>query len=221
MWTTSLLSPLGFLAPRRQAGPGRHPAARRPVAIEPLEARALPSFLPPVFYGPFLDAGGVAMHDFNNDGVPDLMATSRASTPQSIGVLLGNGDGTFQDPIYRRLGIRTGAVAGGDVNGDGLLDVIATTPTLPEAPDVSLLLGNGDGSLQDPIPLGRSLFLSGLALDDVNGDGLADLITANGRLNRVNVWLSNGDGSFQEPRPYETGAALSRRRGGKIGRAHV
>jgi len=82
-----------------------------------------------------------------------------------------------------------------DVNGDGRADIVTANA---ESNDVTVLLGNGDGSFA-PVP--GSPFAVGegpqsVAVADVNGDGVPDIVTANAGSNDVTVLLGNGDGSF-------------------------
>jgi hypothetical protein len=89
------------------------------------------TFLPATTY----DSGGVgvdsvAIADVNGDGVPDLLAgnhcTNQACNTVGVaGVLLGNGDGTFQAPIAFQAGDNwTDSIVGADVNGDGMPDLL-------------------------------------------------------------------------------------------------
>ncbi len=103
------------------------------------------SFSPPELYTVFSNAYDVAIGDFNNDGIPDLITANhegRAAT-----VLLGDGDGTFQlDDIYF-LGSPTSdnlvtSVAVGDVNNDGNLDAVLAGRTTR----IFTLYGAGDGT---------------------------------------------------------------------------
>src|SRR5262249_17758150 len=132
---------------RRQSPRGQRTAplrrdCPRTVLLEPLEARSLLSFLPAVHYGVGDVPAAVATGDFDGDGLPDLgVANSGSGT---VSVLLGHGDGSFQDASDFVAGPFPRSVAVGDFNGDGAPDLaVANFPFT-----VSVLLGNGDGSFQ-------------------------------------------------------------------------
>src|SRR5208282_1563469 len=99
--------------------------------------------------------------DMNGDGKPDLVVANCGPNEQVqcytgvngvIGVLLGNGDGTFQTAITSDPGgTITESLAVADVNGDGKLDVVvanACSTLDPCEGSVGVLLGNGDGTFQ-------------------------------------------------------------------------
>src|SRR5208337_82968 len=133
-----------------------------------------------------------AVADLNGDGIPDIVATNACQSEScqgdsSVGVLLGNGNGTFQPPVtYVLNGTEGGKVAIGDVSGDGIPD-LAVTDECPKLKDgactgskVIVLLGNGDGTFQPEILYGSGGFgLSDIAIGDVNGDGRPDLVVSN------------------------------------------
>ena len=120
----------------------------------------------------------------NGDAQLDLVVTLAAEGAGHVDVLLGNGDGTFvYDPEGgRNLSAGSFGVGVADFNGDTKLDVVATTvddePTTQDP--VFLLLGDGAGGLgrAAPFPTGSGLF--GLALADLTGDTLPDVLTADG-----------------------------------------
>jgi hypothetical protein len=143
--------------------------------------------------------------DFNGDGNQDLAFTGGSGF---VYVFLGNGDGTFQ-PLRRFTsgGAESYSIAVGDVNGDGKPDLIVTNVfTGQRKGNVSVLLGNGDGTFQPPIKIRGGPTPAQSALADFNGDGKLDMAVANTR--RVNVLLGNGDGTFtrgavlRAPLPY-------------------
>jgi len=115
----------------------------------------------------------VAVGDLNGDGKPD-MAVANWGFPNvgSVSLLLGRGDGTFQDAVNYRSGDRTYSVAVADFNGDGKLDLVAGHNN-----GVAILLGNGDGTLQPPVNYGAGAIWS-VAVGDLNGDSRPDLIVA-------------------------------------------
>src|SRR5205814_6828161 len=88
------------------------------------------------------------------------------------------------------------SVAVGDDNGDGKPDLaVANFDSNP----VSVLLGNGDGTLRAPLTLGVGNGPTSVAVGDFNGDGKPDLAVANFNSNTVSVLLGNGDGTVTPP----------------------
>jgi len=160
-----------------------------------------------------LTALSVAVADVNGDAKPDLVVanwcTDSSCTASSVGVLLGNGDGTFQTAVtYNSGGIFANSVVIGDVNGDGKPDLVVSngSATGADAGNVGVLLGNGDGTFQTAVPYNRGGYGAGsVALADVNGDGKPDVVVANcstsvktcvGANGNVAVLLGKGDGTF-------------------------
>jgi hypothetical protein len=121
---------------------------------------------------------------------------------------MGNGDGTFQAEVsYASGGTAAESVAIGDVNGDGVPDLVVTNECVDENcanGSVSVLLGNGDGTFQAAVSYGSGGVYAGpVAIGDLNGDGKPDLILANDCSDNacttvsVSVLLGKGDGTFQ------------------------
>src|SRR5262249_44124427 len=135
----------------------------------------------------------VAVRDLNGDGLLDLIVTNEVPNG-TVSVLLGNGDGSFQNARNFAAGTRPRSVAVGDVNGDGALDLAVANYNLAGSGTASVLLGNGDGSFQKARNFTPGALPNFVALDDVNGDGLLDLIVP---AITVRVLLGNGDGTFQ------------------------
>lgn len=140
----------------------------------------------------------VAAADFNNDGKMDIVVIENPY----ISILLGNGDGTFQPPNDNGsfLGAQWLAVA--DFNNDHDLDVVVTG-SFGSTYAVGVLLGNGNGTLQDSITQYIEYVPATVAVGDLNGDGNADAVLAYD-LSGLAVLLGNGDGTFQPPVNYDT-----------------
>jgi Bacterial Ig-like domain (group 3)/FG-GAP-like repeat len=144
----------------------------------------------------------VAVGDMNRDGKPDILVTNR-EYPGSVGILLGNADGTFQ--TVQTLQIGTGSsIAIADVNADGKPDLLLA------GDGGAIYLGNGDGTFQEGHFLG---FFDEITVADMNRDGKLDIIAATRCVDSpgqcahgtVSVLLGNGDGTFQAPETYHSG----------------
>ncbi len=182
------------------------------IGAEVLEDRTLLAG-EPLFPGPQLDAGNapnsVGVADVNNDGVIDVITSSKTSflnyptAYHGVSVLLGNGDGTFQPaqtPFFET-SVGPNSVAVGDLDGDGAIDIA----TANEDATVGVLFGNGDGTFQS-----RQFFAVGgaarfVTVGDFNGDNVDDLATANSLDDTVSVLLSNGDRTFQAAQDFAVG----------------
>jgi hypothetical protein len=181
-----------------------------------------PLFVAPASY----DSGGisaqsVAVSDVNGDGFPDIAVANNCAdgtcAEGSVGVLLGNGDGTFRPAVtYGSGGKSAKSVAIADLNGDGKPDLVVANCGLSTRcpPDggvgsIGILLGNGDGTFRTAVT-----YLSGgidplsVAIADVNNDGKPDLVVGHlGNLggSTLSVLLGNGDGTFQAAVSYNPG----------------
>jgi hypothetical protein len=135
------------------------------------------------------------MADFDGDGKADLAVANRGDN--SLSVLLGNGDGTFQTHVDYALGGGPSSVAYGDFNGDGRPDLVVAINDSVAPSHLSVLLGNGDGTFQTHVDYTTGNLPGTVAIGDFNGDGKADLVCTTTLDNSVSVLLGNGDGTFR------------------------
>ena len=123
----------------------------------------------------------VALADVNRDKKLDLIAVNRGD--KSVSVLLGNGDGTFQSALTCPAGNSPVSVAVGDFNKDGKPDLAIAgdcgSSTCSQPGEVSILLGNGDGSFQSAATYALGFSPSSIFAGDINGDANLDLVVAN------------------------------------------
>jgi FG-GAP-like repeat len=139
--------------------------------------------------------GEVHAASLRGNSTMDLIITS--SNLNQIAVLLGNGNGTFQPPVFYTVGSSMNipsSVAIGDFNHDGSLDV-AVANSIDDT--VSILLDNGSGALTpsgSAISVGRNP--KSIRAGDFNDDGYSDLAVANYNDGTVTTLLNNKNGTF-------------------------
>lgn len=160
------------------------------------------------------DAMSVAVGDVNGDGKPDLVVTNECAdntcATGAVGVLLGNGDGTFQTAVsYGTGGVGALSVALGDVNADGYPDLAVANECADStcaSGSVSVLLGSASGTFQTAVSyLTNGQYAYSVAEGVLSPGGSVDLMAANEGSNNVSVLLGNGDGTFKAAVSYGTG----------------
>jgi len=162
----------------------------------------------------------VATADVNRDGKMDLVVmnacgNSACSSLGKLGVLLGNGDGSFQAvKTYGTGGYGNSALAIADVNHDGNPDLLVGNN---QSQRVGVLLGKGDGTFAAPAGYASGgTGTTSIVSADINGDGNLDLVVTTTcpktcsslSDSTVGVLLGNGDGTFQAATSYDSGGNL-------------
>lgn len=158
--------------------------------LAPMMQKPRIGFAPAVAY----NSGGPATFsvmaaDLRGNGKLDLVVANYCesaeeySCPNPLGevaVLLGNGDGTFQSAVTYSTGAYLAySVAVGDINGDGIPDLVVTNLLLDLAESicgsvsaVSVLIGNGDGTFQPAVNYATGGHCTySVALADLRGNG--------------------------------------------------
>jgi archaellum component FlaF (FlaF/FlaG flagellin family) len=164
------------------------------------------TFGPPIDNVSFVGAQFLAVADFNNDHKADLLVTGSFGSEYTIGVLLGNGDGTLQSAITQSALYVPATVAAGDLNGDGKMDAVLGY----DLGGIAVLLGNGDGTLQPPVVYDTTGLGGGqVVVHDLNLDGKLDVAVPSslGYQNGppgVDVFWGNGDGTLQPAELFES-----------------
>lgn len=157
----------------------------------------------------------VAVGDLNEDGTLDLAVTSNIATSHTywyygyygglyygtyytyegfVNVLLGSGTGTFGAATATYVtGNEIGDLTTGDLNGDGLLDVVTSDGIVRPYIDPTVLLGRGDGSFDAPFYFAAGYGPNSVMVADFNGDDAPDVATANLYSSTVSILLNDSN----------------------------
>ncbi len=156
---------------------------------------------PPVLLSAGVVGRSITVADVNGDGKADLIIggyPSYQSTGAIVGVLLGNGDGTFQAPLTFMIDASAGwvsSVAVGDLNQDGKADIVAVDYATSSS-KLAVLLGNGDGNFAPAVTYDPGAgYAWNAVITDVNGDGKPD-VAVDDWYGTVSVFMGKGDGTL-------------------------
>ncbi len=176
------------------------PPPFKPGSVSIFLGRGDGTFGPPSFFGAGTFPLFITTADFNRDGKPDLAVANFGGS--SIAVLMGTGDGNFQQPVtFVVAGHEPFAIAAADLNGDGIPDLVASNHSITsQGGSISVSLGSGNGTFQPTLynQAGRGTVY--VAVGDFNRDGNPDLAVADSGgpgYGSLSILLGNGDGTFQ------------------------
>jgi hypothetical protein len=152
--------------------------------------------------------------DLTGDGRPDIAAITGGTypaLPATVELLRGNGTFSPVPPVVVGQGSVFQALLAGDVDRDGDIDLVAidqgplgTDPFSPDYGEARVFLNNGTGSFTaGAAPRGGASPFEG-RLEDLNGDGVLDLLMVDGLSTDVALLPGRGDGTFGAAERYAT-----------------
>jgi hypothetical protein len=164
------------------------------------------TFRPEVTYPAGGNVQGMAVADFNHDGIPDLAVTNDS---HAILLLLGNGNGTFQaaTTVHSNSNFSYGWLSAGSLRGNGVTDLVALYQDSPNTGGFEVLLGNNNGTFAAAVDYASPDLPLFSTLADTNLDGKLDLV-ANQQTNNspypdyLSILAGNGDGTFAVERDF-------------------
>jgi hypothetical protein len=151
-----------------------------------------------------------ALADFNSDGRVDIAFLNR--TANTILLLFGNGDGSFQEPVSFAVTGESYGLSTADFNDDGRPDLLVTSTVSINSPEQSgeflVFLGNGDGTFASPVSTSCNLLgsPSAFAVGDFNEDGFPDVAAISSTYPYpMSIFLGKGNGAFTAGATYPDG----------------
>jgi hypothetical protein len=164
------------------------------------------TFATMTIYSTGIDSGPwwVALGDFNHDNRLDIVSANTGSN--TIGILLGHGDGTFATVvIYSTVNDSAPySVAVGDIDNDNHLDLVVVDWN--GVVTIFLGLGNGNFIIWYAYPTDAGTLLFSVALADFDSDNYLDIVVASLVNDSICIFLGDGDGTFAVPTTYLTGS---------------
>ncbi len=126
-------------------------------------------------------------------GRPDIAIAVNQS---EVALFVPTGPNTYAAPRYFPAGPGANLIAAGDINGDGIPDLVVADPGSFGPSTVTILLGVGNGTFREggTVAVGGTPF--SVTLADLNGIGKLDIVTTNLATNTISVLMGNGDGTF-------------------------
>lgn len=156
---------------------------------------------------PTVNSNKIKIGDLNNDGLPDVVGIGWGTNTADI--FLQNTTGTLAPPVtYTVTHGGRDDLEVGDINNDGLTDIIVMSGQ-GFAPNVGVLIQKTDRTFNSAIyyDLGGNELTSGVAVGDVNGDALQDVVVTYGGnkpYSKIGVFLQNNTGTLNLPVSYSS-----------------
>lgn len=141
----------------------------------------------------------VSLGDLNADNISDIVV---ASYTGDVAILLGNGNGTFASVASHSTGTDLGFSSLWDVDDDGLLDLVTASFGSWSSAELSIFLGNGDGTFANKSTHEAGTDVQSLALGDFDLNGTLDFVTVHYGRDTISVYSGRNDGTFAPPLTY-------------------
>ncbi|WP_440225229.1 FG-GAP repeat domain-containing protein [Dokdonella sp. MW10] len=153
---------------------------------------------------------GLVFADVTGDGHADLVTANGGN--DTVSLLVGNGAGQFAAAQVLAGEGGPVIVRAADVTGDGIVDLVTVNQY---GHSISVFAGTGSGAFA--VPVSHAIYPAqvnyeyepwawGMVLADLDGDGIADVATANTQNDTVSVLVGDGSGGFSTPLIVGTGA---------------
>ena len=151
---------------------------------------------------------GLDLADFNNDGYLDLVAINNGKRSLAIHINLQNETFEHQQTYDVNEYYAVEFVTTKDINNDQNVDIIFTISTVG---NVSMLLGNGDGTFRygNSYSTGNQSSAYMLVVDDFNHDNYVDIITANSETDSLGIFFGYGNGTFTDMTVFFNGTGFN------------
>jgi hypothetical protein len=151
--------------------------------------------------GAGLSPGSLVIADLDGNTVPDIATANRDD--DSVTVLIGNGDGTFREPISFPVGASPVSIGAADLDGDGAIDLVTANQG---DESISILLNGSSGLFGKETRLPVSGAPIAIITGDFNIDGRPDLVAAHNNTNNASLFFGNGSATFDTERLLDVGA---------------
>lgn len=138
----------------------------------------------------------VVVGDYDNDGNQDLAVAFNGVKADYIRIFFGNGNGTFLPPKTIRGGHQAMYIEQADMNKDGHMDLIVSSPTTDS---LTLFIGDGKGGFRPTEEFAAEKGPRHIIPGEFSGDSVPDLLILNERDNSVSLLQGRGDGTFIYP----------------------
>jgi hypothetical protein len=137
--------------------------------------------------------------DLDGDGNADIILAPDPNPGATLGplaILYGNGNGTFQAPVFVPIFHRFSQVAAVDINRDNKLDMLMT-----DGAGIAVMMNLGGRSFGPEVDFVAGRAISALNVVDVNSDGFPDIVVANPGGTTVTVLLNQPNGTSPSGAP--------------------